>query len=175
MTEKQTNILQAALQLFAEEGYNATATSKIARKAGVSEGLIFRHFGNKEGLLNAIMELGKERELGRYAEILAQDDPRKVIENTLALPLKVGEEDYHFWRLIYSLKWHAKTYDESVTAPLKAALINAFELLNYDHPLAEAESVLMYLDGMAMAVLLRNVKNKEQIYQMMLNKYLQKK
>jgi AcrR family transcriptional regulator len=171
MTDKQKNILEAALQLFAKEGYNGTATSKIAKKAGVSEGLIFRHFGNKAGLLDAIMKLGKERAMERYAVVLEEDDPQKVIEKALAIPLSVGEEDYHFWRLIYSLKWQSKTYDESTTAPLKAALINAFEALNYDYPLAETESLLMYLDGMAMTVLLRNVKNAEQIYQLMVKKY----
>ena len=44
MTEKQENILKAALQLFAKEGFYATSTSKVAKLAGVSEGLIFRHF-----------------------------------------------------------------------------------------------------------------------------------
>ena len=37
MTEKQEKILQAALQLFAKEGYHATSTNKVAKLAGVSE------------------------------------------------------------------------------------------------------------------------------------------
>ena len=49
MTEKQEKIVQSALQLFAQEGYHATSTSKVAKHAGVSEGLIFRHFRNKDG------------------------------------------------------------------------------------------------------------------------------
>ena len=51
MTEKQENILNTALELFAKDGYDATSTSKIAKCAGVSEGLIFRHYGSKDGLL----------------------------------------------------------------------------------------------------------------------------
>ena len=54
MTQKKENILKAALRLFAEQGYYATSTSKIAKEAGVSEGLIFRHFGNKEKLFSVV-------------------------------------------------------------------------------------------------------------------------
>jgi hypothetical protein len=61
-----------------------------------------------------------------------------------------------------------------MTAPLKTALTKAFEALNYEYPLAETESLLMYLDGMAMAVLLRDVKNAKQIFQITINKYATK-
>lgn len=55
MTDKQRAVLDAAISLFAEKGYVATSTSEIAKKAGVSEGLIFKHFGNKEKLLHSIV------------------------------------------------------------------------------------------------------------------------
>ncbi len=61
MTDKKEKILQAALELFAEEGFKPTSTSKIAKKAGVSEGLIFSHFCNKDGLLQAIIKEGEEQ------------------------------------------------------------------------------------------------------------------
>lgn len=44
---------QAALELFAERGYNAAATAQIAERAGVSEMTLFRHFPSKEALLLA--------------------------------------------------------------------------------------------------------------------------
>ncbi len=37
MTEKQERILKAALELFAQEGFKATSTNKVAKRAGVSE------------------------------------------------------------------------------------------------------------------------------------------
>ncbi|MFT5243346.1 MAG: AcrR family transcriptional regulator, partial [Psychroserpens sp.] len=43
MTDKKEQILKSALELFANEGVNATSTNKIAKYAAVSEGLIFRH------------------------------------------------------------------------------------------------------------------------------------
>lgn len=61
MTEKKRNIIDAAAQLFSSNGFSATSTSKIAEKAGVSEGLIFRHFGNKSALLDTILAEGEQR------------------------------------------------------------------------------------------------------------------
>ncbi len=55
MTEKQVKILQAAIEIFSEKGYAATSTSEIARKAGVAEGTIFRHYKTKKDLLFSIV------------------------------------------------------------------------------------------------------------------------
>lgn len=44
---------RAAFELFAERGYETTATAQIAKRAGVSEMTLFRHFPTKEALLLA--------------------------------------------------------------------------------------------------------------------------
>ncbi|MFL6151367.1 MAG: TetR/AcrR family transcriptional regulator [Ornithinibacter sp.] len=44
-------LLESALALFAEQGYDATTTAAIARRAGVSEMTLFRHFATKDALL----------------------------------------------------------------------------------------------------------------------------
>lgn len=44
-------LLEAAQQLFAERGPHATTTKQIAERAKVSEDLIFRYYGSKNGLL----------------------------------------------------------------------------------------------------------------------------
>ena len=51
MKDRRAKIADVALLLFIERGYHATSTRLIAYEAGVSEGLIFRHYTNKEGLL----------------------------------------------------------------------------------------------------------------------------
>jgi AcrR family transcriptional regulator len=52
---KKEAILKAAIDLFAERGFNATATSAIAKTADVAEGLIFHYFQNKNGILAHIL------------------------------------------------------------------------------------------------------------------------
>lgn len=49
-------LLLAAKHLFAAHGYEQTATSAIARKAGTSESQLMRYFGGKVGLLEALFE-----------------------------------------------------------------------------------------------------------------------
>ena len=49
-------ILRSARALFAEGGYENTTTSQIARNAGTSESQLIKHFGSKEGLLEAIFD-----------------------------------------------------------------------------------------------------------------------
>ena len=51
-------ILAAAKRLFAKDGYEATSTMAIARLAGTSESQMMKHFGSKEGLLEAILDDG---------------------------------------------------------------------------------------------------------------------
>ena len=60
-------ILEAAVQLFARQGFSGTSTRKIARLAGVNEASLFRHFSSKQELFWAALQsrlghlcLGKE-------------------------------------------------------------------------------------------------------------------
>ena len=44
------------MKVFATHGYRGTTTREIAKVAGISEAIIFRHFQNKEGLYSAILD-----------------------------------------------------------------------------------------------------------------------
>ncbi len=46
-------LLEAARELFTTLGYHATTTPILAKRAGVAEGTIYRHFPSKQALLNA--------------------------------------------------------------------------------------------------------------------------
>lgn len=52
----RTQILMAALKLFAEHGYSATGVREVAAEAGVSFALVRRYYGSKEGLLRVALE-----------------------------------------------------------------------------------------------------------------------
>lgn len=170
MTVKQENILKAALELFARHGYAATSTSKVAKAAGVSEGLIFRHFESKEGLLNAIMEQAQESATKEFSVVLQESDPKAVIKGVLEMPLRM-EGRLHAWKLIYSLKWQTEKYDTSGTTVIKNALIEAFTKLGYADPGAESDAIMIQLDGIASAVLLRKSDNIEGVLRVLLEKY----
>lgn len=50
MTEKQKSIYTSALEIFAQKGFSGASTGEIAKKAGVAEGLIFKHYKSKKNL-----------------------------------------------------------------------------------------------------------------------------
>lgn len=58
--ERVSNILNAALQLFAEQGIDNTSISAIAREAGISKGLIYNYFSSKDELLEKLLRQGFE-------------------------------------------------------------------------------------------------------------------
>lgn len=153
MSDKKDHILDAALQLFATEGYNSVATSRIAREAGVSEGLIFRHFGNKKGLLDALVQ-DAEGELGQvFAGVMAEADPRQVIQRTLSIPLEIDPQAYNFWKLQFKLKWEDEYNNPDKSQPILRKLAEAFQTLGYEQPTFEALRVYHILDAMAVAIL----------------------
>lgn len=82
---RRTHLLAAARRCFADGGYRATTLSSIAQEAGVSEPLLFKHFGSKEGLFRAsivepMLALLRERTFRSPA-----DEPEPVEDQQLAL------------------------------------------------------------------------------------------
>ena len=54
LTKEQTDsILRIAAEEFADKGFAGTAISSIAKKAGVSVGVIYKYYAGKEDLFNA--------------------------------------------------------------------------------------------------------------------------
>ena len=53
---KRDDIMDAALVLFAERGYDGTTVPMIAEKAKVGAGTIYRYFENKESLVNSMFQ-----------------------------------------------------------------------------------------------------------------------
>ena len=52
--ERREQILDAALEIFAERGYHGASTEEIARRAGISQPYVFRLFGTKKDLFIAV-------------------------------------------------------------------------------------------------------------------------
>ena len=88
-------LVRAALELFTTLGYHPTTTPVLARKAGIAEGTIYRHFASKQQLLNELYRgaarwstrlvreadaatLGPREKLGRLAELLVDGAGREA-------------------------------------------------------------------------------------------------
>jgi AcrR family transcriptional regulator len=60
MTRKE-KLLESALTLFAEKGYDGTGVDQIAELAGITGPSLYRHFKSKEEILNALIDAAEER------------------------------------------------------------------------------------------------------------------
>jgi AcrR family transcriptional regulator len=76
--ERRAALIDAALQVFGERSYGGATTAEIARAAGVSEPILYRHFASKRDLYIACLEAMSSR-LCEAAEaiIAAEPDPRE--------------------------------------------------------------------------------------------------
>ncbi|MEM1258414.1 MAG: helix-turn-helix domain-containing protein [Bacteroidota bacterium] len=171
MTEKQNNILTTALELFANEGYTAVSTNKIAKHAGVSEGLIFRHYKNKQGLLDAIMEQAFEKVTLLYAHILMEQDPMEILRKAIVLPFEVDESEYHFWKLQFKLKWELEISGREKMQPFIDRLEWAFQELGYQEAKNEAELLNHALEGIAGGIIKQGFETQEPLKTFLLRKY----
>ena len=104
-------ILDAALLLFAEHGFAATSTRRIARDAGVSEGLIFHHFPTKQQLLLGIVQTAATLPHA-VADLLASGDsmPVEICARSLASSfvtlLRPGRPEAQLFRVILAESQH---------------------------------------------------------------------
>jgi AcrR family transcriptional regulator len=70
--ERRAAIIRTVGCVFAEKGFHGTTTRELAKAAGVSEALLFRHFPNKEALFSAIKSsCTDEQTLLRYEKLKA--------------------------------------------------------------------------------------------------------
>ena len=57
MNDNKQEILEVAVELFAEKGYHGTSMNMIAREAGVSKGGLYWYFCSKKDLYSSIIEM----------------------------------------------------------------------------------------------------------------------
>lgn len=171
VTNRKEKIINAALELFANDGYNSTSTKKIANKAEVSEGLIFKHFNNKKGLLDAIVIDAEQRINQLFGPILLETDPTKVITHTINLPFVIDKSEYDFWKLQFKLKWEEDYYNPNKMQPLIDKLTWAFKTLKVKNPKEEALLLNQILDGIAISIIRDGAENHTAFKKFLIKKY----
>jgi len=154
--EKKHLIMQVALELFADEGYHTTSISQIAKKAGISKGLMYNYFESKEDLLKAIVMHGIDS-LTQFFDsnhdgVLTQEELLQFITQAI----KTIKEHIVYYRLYFSLMVQApvlKLFEKELWAmfdPMMKMLYNYFEREGYENPEAEVYFFQSLLDGVGM-------------------------
>ena len=108
--KRREQILQTAVDLFSQRGFKGTTTKEIARAAGVSEAMVFRHFATKDELYGAILDnKGCEDGVRRFPweknetlqRAIEQKDDFAVFYNIAIDALNKHQSDEGFMRLLF--------------------------------------------------------------------------
>ncbi|MBS3807120.1 MAG: TetR/AcrR family transcriptional regulator [Bacteroidales bacterium] len=151
--EKRSKILDAALKLFGYEGYHSSSISKIARKAGISKGLVYNYFDSKEEIVQEILNSGIEEML-------------KILDPNHDGVLDTGEIEYFivemfdhlhknekFWKLYFSISLQPEIYPlmkekiDELGKPIMDMAVSYFKKWGFKDPEGETLIFGALLDG----------------------------
>ncbi|XVV16116.1 TetR/AcrR family transcriptional regulator [Actinoplanes sp. CA-131856] len=100
-TDLRERIVLAAAALLEAEGLEAVSTRAVASGAGVPPPTIFRVFGDKERLLEAVGEYGFARYLEQKATLLTQEDPVAALRESWDMHVEFGLAHPAYYTLVY--------------------------------------------------------------------------
>jgi AcrR family transcriptional regulator len=99
----RTEILNAALELFAKNGFHATSISQIAEKAGISKGLMYNYFKSKDDLLKNIIDNGFQQLSEMMLETGQKSEPCEVLKNIIHYSIEHIKKNFTYWQLFMAL------------------------------------------------------------------------
>ena len=145
MTNKE-RILHNTIQLISKFGSVNISTKKIAEECQVSEGLIFRHYSSKAGLISAInLELASQIDI--QAQRLSTANSSQVIKNIMEAPFQLSNAEIVIWTAAMKLIWEEKANPQDIFQSLYNSLDLAFQELNFLNSKVEAQLVMWYVFG----------------------------
>ncbi|MFA0086714.1 TetR/AcrR family transcriptional regulator [Vibrio sp. 10N.261.51.F12] len=162
--DKREQIIAVATQLFAEIGFEKTPVSMICDSAGVSKGLVFHHFKNKNELLRQVFKnitlLIGETDT-RYQNISNPRDKLVAYIDAIFKAMVVPEH-----RIIYQFNFNVMVQpttrallidliDERMNG-LRAATEAVFEYASHENPALISRMLVAEVDGIALNYLLND-------------------
>ncbi len=153
---KRNQIMDSALALFAEFGFTSTSINMIAKKTGISKGLIYNYFESKEDLINTILTDGFNEFLNVFdtnKDVLLTDEEFTFFINETFDILKTNST---FWRLYFVVMFQPDVLKlieaeiMKVVMPLIITLESYYKSKGVENPMAYARFVGAMLDGVSM-------------------------
>ena len=146
--------MDAALELFASEGYSHCSIAQLASHADISKGLMYNYFESKEALLIAIIEEGMQ-------DIMTMMDPNmdgilepEEVEGFIRTTFKGIRDNMQFWILFINVVLQPPVKEfldgkpfSSVMERLAPRLLNYFERMGYDDPMLEMLTFSAMIEG----------------------------
>ena len=134
MVKKSTaeRILTAARKLLNRDGADAVTMRQVAKVVGITPMALYRHFTDREGLLNALADAGFAELTARVANVAKPADPEQQLRETMEVFLDFGLEKPQLFELMFlKRRQGARQFPgdfregRSPTAKLSAAALEA--------------------------------------------------
>jgi AcrR family transcriptional regulator len=156
--DRRRQLLEVAAGLFAARGFRGTTTAELAKAAGITEPILYRHFDNKLDLfVTLIEEVGREVIYGWQTALKGVDDPAKRLRVLLAGNPATHERGRGIYRVIFQAMTEAESAPE-IAKPLRKHLATLHGFLKDElASLQKAGAVRKDEPATALAWLLMNV------------------
>ncbi len=107
-------IENAALELFAQQGYGRTSISQIAKAAGISKGLMYNYYESKEALLHSILQKGFDFSESLFPEGIdsIKGDPGELLKHFIEATFYEVINNPNHWKLLSSLAFQEDVMQE---------------------------------------------------------------
>lgn len=146
--ERREQILSAACEVIADIGMQSLRLTDVAKRAGVSSGMIHYYFDTKRDLVKAAFELNYERSLQSRRDMLdsAGDDPLSTLRALAISYLPGNEQSTQAWR-VWAELW-AEGMRDADLQEINARLYGQWRELVHDLIVA-GQSAGTVTDGLA--------------------------
>lgn len=139
--KRREQLLDCAAQLFAQHGYARSTTAELARAAGVTEPIIYRHFKSKRDLFIALIERAGRETLALWEEDLGgASDPAERLRRLLGDNPMVAERGRNEYRVV--LQAITEVEDEEIHAALNAHIRQLHEFISREVAAAQTSHVV---------------------------------
>ncbi len=113
--ETRARLLAAAAELFADQGVDAVSVDAVAEAAGRTSGAVYAHFGSKQGLLLALLDLWKDSVLTvLLAEVAVTDSPAGQLGAVWANVSDTSDRESARWPVLEHELWLRAARDPEV-------------------------------------------------------------
>ena len=102
--DRREQLLDVTKSIVAADGFHAVSIERVAREAGITRPVVYGHFGDKDGMLEALIDRETVRSIGQLDDVieydLGQGDAVETLLASLRGYLEAVRSDPDTWRLV---------------------------------------------------------------------------
>jgi AcrR family transcriptional regulator len=148
--ERRVQLVEAAVEEFAQAGLAGASTEAIAKRAGISHAYLFRLFPTKRALFAATVDHTFDHVLETFEQAYAERDPDEPVLAVLGHAYIALLEDRS--RLLFQLHAYAACGDEDIRAHVRTRYLAVFEWVRKTSGHGEDDVRVFMSTGLLLAV-----------------------